>query len=69
MKSLFGNLMSKLSLFIVLSLFAMSLALYGPDSRVVKLTSANFREKVINSKELWFVEFYGTIISCKSHIF
>ena len=34
-------------------------AFYESGSKVVKLTAANFREKVINSNELWFIEFYA----------
>jgi len=44
---------------ILFAFVAVTSALYGPDSKVVKLTAANFREKVINSNELWFVEFYA----------
>jgi hypothetical protein len=51
--------MNKLSLFIILSLLTASMALYDAKSKVIKLTSGNFRDQVINSKELWFVEFYG----------
>ena len=36
-------------------------AFYGSNSKVVKLTSANFKEKVLNGNEVWFVEFYGTL--------
>ena len=38
----------------------MASAFYGSNSKVVKLTSANFKEKVLNGNEVWFVEFYGT---------
>lgn len=34
-------------------------AFYESGSKVVKLTAANFREKVLNGNELWFVEFYA----------
>ena len=34
-------------------------AFYDHGSKVVKLTAATFREKVVNSNELWFVEFYA----------
>ena len=32
---------------------------YGKGSRVETLTDANFQEKVINSDEMWIVEFYA----------
>jgi len=34
-------------------------AFYDHGSKVVKLTAANFKEKVLNGNELWFVEFYA----------
>jgi hypothetical protein len=33
----------------------------GPTTEVVKLTAANFNQLVINSNDLWFVEFFGTL--------
>jgi len=43
------------------------LALYGSTSKVVKLTVANFKEKVMNSKEPWIIEFYAPWCGhCKS---
>jgi len=35
---------------------------YENNSNVVKLTAANFQSEVINSSDLWLVEFYGNII-------
>jgi protein disulfide-isomerase A6 len=53
--------------FCFLSFVTLSSALYGPDSKVVKLTASNFKEKVLNSNELWFVEFYAPWCGhCKS---
>jgi len=43
----------------VFTFISLASALYGSDSKVVKLTADNFRNQVINSKELWFVEFYA----------
>lgn len=34
-------------------------ALYGPNSDVVKLTKDNFLKNVVESDDLWFVEFYA----------
>ena len=34
-------------------------AMYDNDKHVVKLTADNFKDLVINSDELWFVEFYA----------
>lgn len=44
---------------VLFAFLAVTSAMYSSDSKVVKLTAANFREKVINSNELWFVEFYA----------
>jgi hypothetical protein len=49
-------------LIFLLAISAPAFALYGSNSKVVKLTAANFREKVLNSNQLWFVEFYGKFI-------
>jgi len=46
--------------FILLTILTSSQALYDSKSPVVKLTSENFNDLVINSDDLWFVEFYGT---------
>jgi acid phosphatase family membrane protein YuiD len=43
-----------------LLLMGQSLQLYGATSKVVKLTAANFRDQVLNSKGVWMVEFYGS---------
>lgn len=45
-----------------------SLQLYGASSKVVKLTAANFREKVVNSKGVWLVEFYGRTVFTSSMV-
>eukprot|EP01017_Pseudomicrothorax_dubius_P035105 TRINITY_DN4878_c0_g5_i1.p1 TRINITY_DN4878_c0_g5~~TRINITY_DN4878_c0_g5_i1.p1 ORF type:complete len:485 (-),score=132.86 TRINITY_DN4878_c0_g5_i1:42-1496(-) len=45
--------------FVLSLLFIGSLALYGPSSKVIKLTAANFDSQVIRSNQLWFVEFYA----------
>jgi hypothetical protein len=47
---------------VLLGLLSQTFALYGANSKVVKLTTANFQERVIKSKELWLVEFYGKYI-------
>jgi protein disulfide-isomerase A6 len=46
-------------LVLCISLCQVSFAFYDGDSKVVKLTADNFRSKVINSNELWLVEFYA----------
>jgi protein disulfide-isomerase A6 len=43
----------------LLACVSLTSAFYEHGSKVVKLTEKNFRENVINSKELWFVEFYA----------
>jgi protein disulfide-isomerase A6 len=39
--------------------FGISSALFADDSPVVKLTTENFTELVLESGDLWFVEFYA----------
>jgi len=42
--------------------------MYGSNSKVVKLDKSNFNSLVINSKELWLVEFYGRTNKTKSNM-
>lgn len=53
--------MTRILIITILSfiLFQQAFSLYGSNSKVIKLTASNFREKVLNSNQLWFVEFYG----------
>jgi len=46
-------------LLVFLGLLASSQAFYSATSKVVKLTASNFKDLVINSKDVWFVEFYA----------
>lgn len=46
-------------LLVFLGLLTISSALYSSNSKVVKLTSGNFKDLVINSKDVWFIEFYA----------
>lgn len=60
---------NKTSIFVLafLSLIAFSNTLYNSNSAVVILTESNFTEKVINSNELWLVEFFAPWCGhCKS---
>lgn len=43
----------------VLLLLSIAAAFYETDSKVVKLTVANFQSEVLDSEELWLVEFYA----------
>jgi len=43
----------------LVALFGLVSADYSPGGDVVVLTSANFKQKVLNSDELWLVEFYA----------
>jgi len=55
--------MTKSVLLIVAIVFGLlaiqTTALYGDKSKVVKLTSKNFKSLVVDSKDVWFVEFYA----------
>jgi protein disulfide-isomerase A6 len=44
---------------VVSSLFALTNALYSSSDDVVELTDANFETRVVNSDQLWLVEFYA----------
>lgn len=51
----------------IATLVAASQALYGSNSDVVELTANNFNHKVLNSDEVWMVEFYAPWCGhCKS---
>ena len=45
----------------ILMAVGLSNQMYGSGSKVVKLTASDFNQKVIQSNELWLVEFYGTL--------
>jgi len=46
--------------FVLVLLLATSVsALYSPSDDVVELTAANFNHKVVNSDDIWLVEFYA----------
>jgi hypothetical protein len=45
----------------ILMVLGLSSQMYGSGSKVVKLTASDFNQKVIQSNELWLVEFYGTL--------
>ena len=34
-------------------------ALYSPSDEVIELTASNFNSKVVQSSDLWLVEFYA----------
>jgi protein disulfide-isomerase A6 len=40
-------------------LLALASAFYETDSKVVKLTVANFQSEVLDSEDLWLIEFYA----------
>jgi protein disulfide-isomerase A6 len=40
-------------------LINLAYSLYGPKSDVVKLTSSNFQKEVVESSDLYMVEFYA----------
>lgn len=46
-------------LFLITLLLVCSYGLYDSRSKVVQLNPSNFREKVMNSKGLWIVEFFA----------
>lgn len=60
--------MSKLlALVLVASILGTAFGLYGSNSKVVKLDKNNFKNLVLNSKEIWLVEFFAPWCGhCKS---
>jgi hypothetical protein len=51
----------KIILIIVLINLCQSESLYNTNSNVIKLTASNFQNEVVNSQDIWLVEFYGNI--------
>lgn len=50
----------KVSLLFALALLVASVsAFYESNSKVIKLTADNFQETVMESNEIWLVEFYA----------
>ena len=59
--------MSALKLVILSLLVTSNLCMYGPNTNVIQLDESNFNNLVINSNELWLVEFYAPWCGhCKS---
>lgn len=60
--------MSKLLvLVLVASILGSAFAMYGANSKVVKLDKNNFKTLVLGSKDTWLVEFYAPWCGhCKS---
>lgn len=48
-----------ISLILLSILASFSVSLYGSNSDVVILNSSNFQKEVIESNNIWLVEFYG----------
>ena len=48
-----------MKLFIYLTIISLVSSMYLPSDAVVELTTGNFKEKVMESSELWLVEFYA----------
>ncbi len=44
---------------IAILLLGISLCLYSSNSNVIKLTSSNFQKEVVDSSDIWLIEFYG----------
>lgn len=40
-------------------LINMAFSLYNTNSNVINLTSSNFNKEVVNSADIWLVEFYA----------
>lgn len=45
--------------FILSVMISLVVSLYGSNSAVVKLTASNFNKEVVNSADIWIVEFYA----------
>jgi protein disulfide-isomerase A6 len=53
------NILATILVLIGLISLGSAQSLYSANSKVVKLTSSNFKDLVVNSKDVWFVEFYA----------
>ncbi len=40
-------------------LLGVCLTLYSSNSPVIQLTSTNFQKEVVDSSDIWIIEFYG----------
>lgn len=52
-------IMATALLAVLAALSPMALAMYGPHTEVVDLSPANFKNRVVDSDEVWIVEFYA----------
>lgn len=50
------------TLLLTFCIIGSAFALYGANSKVVMLTKSTFNSLVLNSKEIWLVEFFGNFI-------
>ena len=57
--------MKNWQILVILVLVGSSLALYEDNSKVIKLTKENFNELVMESSDLWIVEFYAPWVFIK----
>ena len=48
-----------MKVFTLLCLIGLAFSLYDSRSKVVQITPQNFKEKVLNSKGLWLIEFFA----------
>ncbi len=46
---------------VVTLLIGISLSLYSSGSSVVQLNSNNFQKEVVDSSDIWLIEFYGKL--------
>jgi hypothetical protein len=46
---------------VVALLIGLSLSLYSSGSAVIQLNSNNFQKEVVDSSDIWLVEFYGRL--------
>ncbi len=44
---------------VLFSVITIASCLFSDDSAVTKLTARNFKDLVLESNEMWLVEFYG----------
>jgi len=47
------------TILVFIGLVTLGSAMYSSNSKVVKLTASNFQDLVVNSKDVWFIEFYA----------
>ncbi len=50
-----------MKIIVITLLIGLTLSLYSSGSAVVQLNSNNFQKEVVDSSDVWLIEFYGIL--------